>query len=68
MSFHIIELPFILIPALLITVFWFWMLIDCLSNRSLRGGQKVLWLLFILFTHILGAIVYFFFGRAKKLA
>lgn len=68
MSFHIIELPFILIPVLLVTAFWLWMLIDCLSNTSLRGTQKVLWLLFILFTHILGAIVYFFFGRAKQLA
>lgn len=42
----------------LITVFWVWMLIDCLFNKSLRG--KVGWALFIIFTQIVGAMIYFF--------
>src|SRR5579863_6273488 len=44
----------------LITVFWVWMLIDCLFNRSLRGGSKVCWALLIIFTQIVGAMIYFF--------
>ncbi len=66
MSFHLLELPFILLPVLLTTAFWFWMLIDCRYNPSLRGSQKVLWFLLILFTHLIGAIVYFIIGRSQK--
>lgn len=43
-----------------ITIFWIWMLIDCITNKKLRGGSKVLWLLVIFFTHIFGALIYFF--------
>ena len=61
MGFHPLE-----ILVLLTTAFWLWMLIDCLFNKSLRGTQKVLWLLLIFFTHMIGAIVYFIIGRSKK--
>lgn len=47
------------IIGLLITVFWVWMLIDCLLNQSLRGS-KIGWALFIIFTQIVGAMIYFF--------
>jgi hypothetical protein len=46
--------------SLLTTIFWIWMLIDCLFNPRARGGNKVFWFLFILFTQFFGAIVYFF--------
>lgn len=42
------------------------MLIDCLLNKTLTGSQKILWLLLIFFTHILGAILYFAIGRTAK--
>ncbi len=61
-TFHIIELPLLLLP----TVFWLWMLVDCGLNTSLRASHKFLWLLLIFFTHILGAIAYFFIARPKK--
>ena len=44
--------------GLLTTLFWVWMLIDCIRNNRLT--HKGLWVLFILFTHGLGALVYFF--------
>lgn len=62
MGFHLIDM----LIFLLATAFWFWMLVDCIVNKSLRDAQKVLWFLLIFFTHILGAIVYFFIGRPKK--
>ncbi len=65
MSFHIIELPFIVIPVLLAIVFWLWMLRDCLYNTSLRGTYKFLWLLVIFFAHLIGAIAYFIIERSK---
>ena len=47
------------------SVFWLWMLVDCLiSNKD--GTEKVIWVLVILFLHILGALLYFFLARGKR--
>jgi hypothetical protein len=54
------------ILSLLTTIFWLWMLIDCVLNKRLNIGSKVGWLLFIFFTQIVGAIVYFFAACARK--
>src|SRR6266700_3006717 len=40
------------ILSLLTTVFWLWMLIDCVLNKRLSSGSKVGWFLFILFIPI----------------
>lgn len=41
------------------TIFWIWMLIDCLNRAKARPQRG--WLFFlILFTHWIGALVYFF--------
>ncbi len=44
--------------SILTTIFWIWMLIHCARNSTLR--HKAWWILFILFLHSIGAIVYFF--------
>jgi hypothetical protein len=44
--------------SLLSTLFMIWMLIDCIRNTTLR--HKWVWFMFILFTNIVGATVYFF--------
>ncbi|WP_149401479.1 PLD nuclease N-terminal domain-containing protein [Dictyobacter arantiisoli] len=36
------------------------------NERVSELDQKVLWLLFILFSHIIGAILYALIGRPKK--
>ncbi|GHO46472.1 PLD nuclease N-terminal domain-containing protein [Ktedonospora formicarum] len=41
-------------------VFWIWMLADCINNRRLKDDAKLIWGLIIFFTHIMGAIVYYF--------
>lgn len=46
--------------GLLFSAFWVWMLIDCLFNTKLSGSSKVCWALFIIFTQIVGAMIYFF--------
>lgn len=50
--------PFSQIVSILSTIFMIWMLVDCVRNQSLRskGG----WIVFILFTQLIGATVYFF--------
>jgi hypothetical protein len=51
--------------ALIGTVFWLWMLIDCLTS-AMPANEKVLWFLVIFFLHLLGALLYFFMIRSGR--
>ena len=59
-------LPFALI-GLLGTVFWVWMLVDCLTNESSEGNDKIIWAVVILMTHLLGAALYYFIRRPARI-
>jgi uncharacterized RDD family membrane protein YckC len=52
--------------ALLLMVFWIWMLVDAIQNKGLSDGEKVCWVLAIVFLHFLGALLYFFIGHPKR--
>jgi hypothetical protein len=52
--------------VLLVFAFWIWMLIHALLNRGLGDGEKVAWVLVILCLHFLGALIYFFVGRPRR--
>jgi hypothetical protein len=54
--------------AIVTTVFWIWMLIDCLMNPRLQSTEKLVWVLVILFLHVLGAIIYFIIGRQQRIS
>ena len=45
------------------SIFWLWMLIDAIGNPRLNGAEKIIWVLVVLFLHLIGALVYFFVGR-----
>ncbi len=47
-------------------VFWIWMLIHAIQNKGLSDGEKIAWVLVILFLHFLGALIYFLVGRPKQ--
>jgi hypothetical protein len=64
--FGLLFLLIIVAIAIVTFVFWIWMLIDALQNPALNGGEKVAWVLVILFLQILGALIYFFVGRSKR--
>jgi hypothetical protein len=49
-------------------VFWIWMLVDAIKNRGLSDGEKIGWVLAIVFLHMLGSLLYFCIGRPKRLA
>ncbi len=55
----------VLAIIIIASIFWIWMLIDCLMNPRINGTEKIVWVLVILFLHILGAIIYFAVGRQK---
>ena len=55
----------ILILALLASIFWIWMLIDCLTS-AMPVAEKVVWFCVIFFLHLLGAIIYFVVRRQGR--
>jgi hypothetical protein len=61
-------MPFVGIDVISIatTIFWFWMLVDCITNKKIKGGSKVCWLLLIFFTQFVGAVIYFFVASSEK--
>lgn len=67
-------MPLFLLPLIVLAVplglcaagFWIWMLVDCLNNRTLNGSQRCCWATFILFTHLVGALAYYFAGRSPQ--
>ncbi len=52
-----IELYIYGIAALAVLGFWIWMLVDAI--RRPKFPDKILWVLVIIFTFIVGAVVYF---------
>lgn len=54
--------------ALIAQVFVLWMLVDCATNRSILGTDKIVWVLLIIFTNFLGAVLYRFLGRGRGAA
>jgi hypothetical protein len=68
-GFGILELFLVLFLAplaLLTFAFWIWMLVHAISNNGLTDIEKLIWVIVILFTHFLGAAIYFFVGRPKR--
>ncbi len=67
----------IIIPILLMLImgsvmmallaFWIWMLIDCIKNEPDEGNNKLIWVLVIIFTQLLGAVIYYFVQRRERL-
>ena len=47
------------------SIFWLWMLVDCLTKKRLPDTEKLIWVVVLLFTHILGAILYFVLVRSR---
>jgi H+/Cl- antiporter ClcA len=49
-------------------IFWLWMLVDCATKESSQGNTKVIWILIILFTNLIGAVIYWFVRRPQRWA
>ena len=45
--------------------FWLWMLIHAITNKGLPDGEKIVWVLVIIFLPLIGSIIYFVIGRPK---
>ncbi len=51
--------------SLVLFVFWLWMLIHALTNKGISGGEKIAWVLVVIFVPFVGSIVYFFVAKPK---
>ncbi len=52
--------------AIMATIFWIWVLVDCLTKEPSEGNDKVAWTLFILLVPLIGALVYYFVRRPER--
>jgi hypothetical protein len=52
--------------ALALMAFWIWMLVSAVQNQGLSEGEKIAWVLVIVFVHWLGALLYYFIGHPKR--
>jgi hypothetical protein len=50
------------------TVFWVMMIIECATKESSQGNTKLIWILIIVFTHWIGALIYYFVRRPQRIA
>ena len=44
-------------------IFWIWMLIHAIGNKALSDGERIVWVLVIIFLPFLGSVLYFFIGK-----
>ncbi len=57
-----------LVLAVIGTLFWVWMLVDCLTNEPAEdNNEKIVWVVVIALTHWLGAALYFFIRRPDRI-
>jgi Phospholipase_D-nuclease N-terminal len=50
------------------TVFWVIMIIECATKESSQGNTKLIWILIIVLTHWIGALIYYFVRRPQRIA
>ena len=53
--------------AIFATIFWIWVLIDCVTKEPSEGNDKIVWTLIILFAPLLGALGYYFIRRPERI-
>jgi hypothetical protein len=57
-----------LLVALVGSVFWVRALVDCATKESNEGNTKVVWIMIIVFTNLVGAVVYWLVRRPQRYA
>lgn len=65
---HLIDLFLCCFGLILIlgSIFWIWMIVDCATNEPAQSNDKIVWILVIVFTHFVGAAIYYFVRRPER--
>lgn len=48
------------------TILWIWMIIDCAINEPSESNEKIIWIIIIVFTHWIGALIYLIIRRPQR--
>ena len=59
--------PFGIVIFVLASIFWVWMIVDCATKEPDQGNEKIVWILVIVFTHWIGALLYFLIRRPERI-
>ena len=57
----------VFVLGILGSVFWIWMLVDCVTKEPSNDENKIVWVLIIALTNGIGALLYFFVRRPKRI-
>lgn len=57
----------IVLVMLLGTLVWIWALVDCLIHEPTQGNTKLIWVIVIVFTHVIGAVLYLLLHRSRRM-
>lgn len=67
---ELLLLPIFFLLAILVSVLafalWIWAIVDCAMNEPSEGNTKVVWILIIVFTHWVGALLYLIVQRPRR--
>lgn len=56
---------FLLVIALFIFIFWIIMLVDAIQRKFKGPNDKLVWVLVLIFTQLIGAVIYYFVVYSK---
>ena len=60
-----IALLFGIVLSIAAFVFWILMLVDSINRKFKKRDERIIWVLVIVFTHIIGALIYYFVVKRK---
>ncbi|MFC1453066.1 PLDc N-terminal domain-containing protein [Verrucomicrobiota bacterium] len=49
------------------SILWIWMIVDCATKEPSEGNDKLVWILIIVLTHWIGALMYLLVRRPKRI-
>jgi len=59
-------MPLLVLASIAMTVFWIWMLVDCLRREPPDSMEKLTWTLVILLGTIVGAVIYYVIRKLPR--
>jgi hypothetical protein len=57
---------FVLLIVIGGTIFWIAMIIECATKEPDSGNNKIVWIIILVFTHFIGALLYYFVRRPER--
>jgi hypothetical protein len=49
------------------SIFWIAMIVDCATKEPDVGNTKLVWIIIVVFTHVIGAFIYFCVRRPERM-